>query len=222
MPRILVVDNDAASRRLMAISLRDAYEVVDTGSAEDGLKLALECKPDVILLDLMLPQFSGLELCQAIHSLSCTSNIPIFVVASQLGNKLRQQSIQLGARGYFEKPINFDELHNTIRRELRKKPPERRAHLRVRMQVLLKLIGAGADGKSWQEIVTTENISASGFLCPCMRVLTKATTADVFLAGSVDDVFVGQARVVRRESSDRLWQKYGFQFVGEARDWILQ
>jgi CheY-like chemotaxis protein len=40
MPRILVVDDDAATRRLMAISLRDAYKAVDTGSAEDGLKLA--------------------------------------------------------------------------------------------------------------------------------------------------------------------------------------
>jgi len=169
----------------------------------------------------MLPQFSGFELCQAIHSLSCTSNIPIFGMAARLGSKLRQHSVQLGARGYFEKPIDFDQLQSTIRRELRKKGPERRSHLRVRMQVLLKLIGAGADGNSWEEIVTTENISASGFLCPCMRVLTKATTADVFLAGSVD-VFVGQAQVVRKESSDRSWQKYGFQFIGEARDWILQ
>jgi DNA-binding response OmpR family regulator len=169
----------------------------------------------------MLPQFSGFELCQAIHSLSCTSNIPIFGMAARLGSKLRQHSVQLGARGYFEKPIDFDQLQSTIRRELRKKGPERRSHLRVRMQVLLKLIGAGADGNSWEEIVTTENISASGFLCPCMRVLTKATTADVFLAGSVD-VFVGQAQVVRKESSDGSWQKYGFQFIGEARDWILQ
>jgi DNA-binding response OmpR family regulator len=221
MPRILVVDDDAATLRLMAISLRDAYEVVDTGSAEDGLKLALECKPDVILLDLILPQFSGFELCQAIHSLSCTSNIPIFVMAAQLGSKLRQHSVQLGARGYFEKPIDFDQLQNTIRRELRKKGPERRAHLRVRMQVLLKLVGAGAGGNSWEEIVTTENISAGGFLCPCMRVLTKANAADVFLAGGVD-VFVGQAQVVRKESSDESWQKYGFQFIGEARDWALQ
>jgi CheY-like chemotaxis protein len=221
MPRILVVDDDASTRRLTAISLRDAYEVIDTGNAEEALKLALECKPDVILLDLMMPDFSGFELCQAIHSLSCTSNIPIFVMAGHAGSKLQQHCTHLGARGYFEKPIDFDELQNTVRRELQKKGPERRAHLRVRMQVLLKLTGLGADGNPWQEIVTTENISASGFLCPCMRALTKATIADVFLAGSVD-VFVGQARVVRKESSEGAWQKYGFQFIGDARDWILQ
>jgi DNA-binding response OmpR family regulator len=221
MPRILVVDDDASTRRLMTVSLRDAYEVVDTGNAEEALKLALECKPDLILLDLMLPHFSGFELCQAIHSLSCTSNIPIFVMAGQSGSKLRRHCGQLGARGYFEKPIDFNELQTSIRRELRKKGPERRAHLRVRMQVLLKLIGVGADGNSWEEIVTTENISASGFLCPCMRALTKSTTVDVFLAGTAD-VFVGQARVVRKESSEGSWQKFGFQFVGDARDWILQ
>jgi two-component system, cell cycle response regulator DivK len=221
MPRILVVDSDPAMRRLTSAHLRDSWEVIDSGSAEDGLKLALECKPDVILLDLMMPQFSGFELCHAIHSLSCTSNIPIFAMAGPSVGKLPQHCAQIGARGYFEKPLDFDEVQKVIRRELKKKGPERRMHLRVRMQVLLKLIGSAPDGDSWQEIVTTENISAGGFLCPCMNSLTKLSAVDVFLAGGVD-VFVGPARVVRKESSGRSWHKYGFQFVGEARDWILQ
>jgi DNA-binding response OmpR family regulator len=221
MPKILVVDADAANRRWMSVSLGDKFEVIETGNSEEALKLALECKPDIILLDLMLPHFSGFELCQAIHSLSCTSNIPIFVMAGQSKTKLRQHCAQIGARGCFEKPIDLEELQDNIKRELRKKGPDRRAHLRVRMQVLLRLVGVDADGGSWEETATTENISASGFLCPCMQPLTKATTVDVFLAGSVD-VCVGQARVVRKESSDGSWQKYGFQFLGEARDWVLQ
>ena len=64
MSRILLIDDDAASRKLMKVRLGDPYEVIESGDATETLALALEHKPDAIVLDLMLPKVSGLELCQ--------------------------------------------------------------------------------------------------------------------------------------------------------------
>ena len=61
MARILIVDDDVAIRRLVRLNLTDLYEVFDTGQPEEALALALEHKPDAILLDLRMPGYSGLN-----------------------------------------------------------------------------------------------------------------------------------------------------------------
>ena len=79
MPKILVVDDDPALRGMMRMRFSDSYQVSETGDPEQNLALALEQKPDAILLDLQMPGFSGFDLCQSLHSLSYTSRIPIFI-----------------------------------------------------------------------------------------------------------------------------------------------
>src|SRR5260370_1398750 len=64
MGKLLIVDDDQALRRLMHLELSDSYEVIDTGEPEHGLALALEHRPDAILLDLRMPKYSGYALCQ--------------------------------------------------------------------------------------------------------------------------------------------------------------
>jgi len=68
--KLLVVDDDEALRRLMHLELSGTYEVIDTGEPEQGLALALEHRPDAILLDLRMPKYSGYELCQTFTSLA--------------------------------------------------------------------------------------------------------------------------------------------------------
>jgi CheY-like chemotaxis protein len=70
LPKILVVDDDDAIRALLKLRLADTYRVIETGDPEQALALALEHKPEAILLDLMMPGFSGFELCQSFHTLS--------------------------------------------------------------------------------------------------------------------------------------------------------
>lgn len=69
MEKLLIVDDDAALRRLMRLELSDTYEVIDSGEPEHGLALALESKPGAILLDLRMPKYSGYELLQNLHIL---------------------------------------------------------------------------------------------------------------------------------------------------------
>src|ERR1700733_7108044 len=182
MPKLLIVDDDEAVRGLLRMRLSGSYQIVETGDPEQALGLALENKPDAILLDLMMPGFSGFELCQSFHSLSYTSRIPIFVITGEAGTKYKEHCESLGAKGYFHKPVDFEALRAALEAELKDKQPERRAHKRVRMRVVVKLRGTDSDGKPFEESTTTENISAGGFLCNCMATLLKDTAVEVFLA----------------------------------------
>ena len=222
MPKLLIVDDDESVRGLLRLRLSDTYQVVDTGDPEQALGLALEHKPDAILLDLMMPGFSGFELCQSFHSLSYTSRIPIFVITGEAGTKYKEHVESLGAKGYFHKPVDFAALKAALAAELKDKQAERRAHKRVQMRVSLKLRGTDSNGKAFEESTTTENVSAGGFLCNCVAPLTKGAAVEVFIMSGGVERHAGRAHVVRKESTGSAWQRFGFQFDQTTSDWVLQ
>lgn len=222
MDKILIVDDEDAMRGLIKMRLSGSYEVIDTGNPVRALELALEHKPRAILLDLMMPDCSGFELCQSFHNLSYTSRIPIFVVTGESAEKYRQYMSNLGATDYFEKPIDFAKLKTRLAGELDKRPSERRRHVRVRMRIVLKLKGEDKSGRSFEQLTTTENVSAGGFLCSLQIALSDDRSFQVFLSGSSHDCYVGRVRIVRRESPDTPWQRYAFEFTERSAEWILQ
>ena len=222
MEKILVVDDDDALRGMLKMRLSDTYETIDTGNPVQALELALEHKPRAILLDLMMPDCSGFELCQTFHNLSYTARIPIFVVTGESAAKYRSYMSNLGAVDFFEKPIDFAKLKGRLAEELQNRTSERRTHVRVRMSLILKLKGADAAQRSFEQLTTTENVSAGGFLCTLPLVLAQDAAFDVFLSGSGHEKYVGRVRVVRREAPDTPWQRYAFQFIERTPEWILQ
>jgi DNA-binding response OmpR family regulator len=222
MEKILIVDDDDAMRGLIKMRLSDTYETIDTGNPVQAIELALEYKPRAILLDLMMPDCSGFELCQSLHSLSYTARIPIFVVTGESADKYRNYMNNLGAADFFEKPIDFGKLKTRIATELQGRTQERRAHVRVKMKLILKLKGSDQSQRSFEQLTATENVSAGGFLCPLSLALPADCTLQVFLTGAGLERFVGKAKVVRREAPDTPWQRYGFQFVERTAEWILQ
>ena len=221
MPKILIVDDDESMRGLLRMRLADSFQVIETGNPEQALGLALEHKPDAILMDLMMPNFSGFELCQSFRALSYTSQIPIFIISGEAGAKYREHCENLGAKGYFQKPVDFVALKEKLTAEIKAKQPDRRAHVRVRMRVILKLRGKDPNGNPFEETAATENVSAGGFLCGCTASLVKDSVVEVFLAGDPER-HAGSARVVRREAPDAPWQQYGFEFVKRTPEWVLQ
>jgi DNA-binding response OmpR family regulator len=221
MNKLLIVDDDDSMRNLLRTRLAGNYEVIDTGDPEQALALALEHKPDAVLLDLMMPRFSGFELCQSLRSMSYTSQIPVFINTGKGGGEAKEHCRNLGAAGYFEKPVDFQYLKQRVSEELQTRRPERRAHVRVRMRVPLKLRGTDAVGNLFEEMTVTENVSASGFLCSCTAILGKGVMVEVFLTGG-GERFVGRARVVRKESPMAAWQQYGFHFEERTGEWVLQ
>lgn len=221
MQRLLIVDDEDAMRRLLRINLADSYEVFDTGDPKEGLAMAMQNKPDAILLDLRMPEFSGYELCRTFASMTSTQLIPVFVVSGEAGATTKELCKQLGATAYFEKPVDFEALRARLSDVLRSKQPERRSEVRVRLQVPLKLRGTDINGKPFQELTTTENVSLSSFLCGCAAVLKKDSPLDVFLM-SGGEKFVGKALVVRSEGVETPYPRYAFRFVEKVGHWVLQ
>src|SRR6266849_5547954 len=198
MGKLLVVDDDEALRRLMRLELSDTYEILDSGEPEQGLALALEYKPDAILLDLRMPKYSGYELCQTFTSFSRTQMIPVIIVSGEAGGQTKEHCKQLGAAGYFEKPIDFEAL-KTFLGGLAKTPRHiPRSEVRVRLRVPLKLRGKDAQNKDFEEPATTENVSLSGFLCTCNREIPVHSIVDVYMA-STHDEHVGRAQIMHSE-----------------------
>ncbi len=222
MDKILIVDDDDAMRGMIKMRLSSTYETIDTGNPVQALELALKHRPRAILLDLMMPDCSGFELCQSFHNLSYTSRIPIFVVTGESAAKYREYMASLGAAGYFEKPIDFAKLKSRLAQELEVRPEERRKHVRVRMRLTLKLKGSDAANRSFEQLITTENVSAGGFLCTLPLRISPDSTLQVFLTNSGQDRFVGTVKMARTEAPDTPLQRYAFKFVERNSEWILQ
>jgi DNA-binding response OmpR family regulator len=225
MHKVLIVDDDEATRKLLKTRLSANYEVIETGEAAQALELALAHKPDVILMDLMMPGFSGFELCQSIRNLSYTSRIPIFVVSGESDVRCKAHCERLGALDYFQKPVDFKRLQGRLSQELQKQHPERRRSARVKMKIPIRLRGADIRGDFLDETTSTENVSLDGFLCECSATLAKDAVVEVFLMSSVGSVettrYVGRARVVRREAPETPWQRYAFEFQEKTLEWVL-
>jgi DNA-binding response OmpR family regulator len=220
MSRVLVVDDDEAMRGIIRDNLSAAYEVIDTGEADNALALTMEHRPDAILLDLSMPGVSGYELCRALSSLSFTQQIPVFIVTGEdERNKAFCQN--LGAVGYFTKPIDFGRLKARLADVVQSKKVERRRDVRVPLRVILNLKGKDRSGNYFDVRATTENVSKGGFLCACHQPLDSATSVEVTLCGE-RELSLGFARLVRADNNETDGNRYGFQFIGSAGAKILQ
>jgi CheY-like chemotaxis protein len=101
--RILLVEDSKPIRRANESALHKAgYEVISAEDGESALQLAREQKPDLILLDMILPKLSGPEVLQHLKQESATAQIPV-VVLSSLSEKNRQKLMDAGAEEYIEK-----------------------------------------------------------------------------------------------------------------------
>jgi len=116
--RILVVDDDAALADLLAYNLRNAqYEVQTAGNGREALRLAREVHPDLILLDLMLPEIDGLDVCRALRK---DSPVPLIMITARGEETDRVVGLELGADDYIVKPFSMRELLARVRAVLRR------------------------------------------------------------------------------------------------------
>jgi DNA-binding response OmpR family regulator len=221
MPKILVIEDDVEHRALIRERFRDAYEIIESGDAASALALALEHRPDCVLLDLGLPEYSGFEVCQTLTSLSTTRLIPILVITARPAEEYQEFCLNLGAADYFQKPLDFVRLRACVDSILEHGPKERRNEPRIRMQVTLRLSGQDAEQKDFSVLTATEDVSRNGFLASCGAPLKQGSVVEVYLKGK-GERFVGLARLVHAEWEGMPWAKHGFQFLEGPDHWVLQ
>jgi DNA-binding response OmpR family regulator len=221
MRKVLIVDDDEALRRLMRLELSNDYEVIDSGKPEEGLALALENRPDAILLDLRMPKYSGYDLLQTFTSFARTQTIPIIVVSGEAGGQTKEHCSQLGAVGYLEKPIDFDILRGLLNRNIITRRHIPRSEVRLRLHVSLKLTGADAEENSFEETVITDDVSLNGFLCTGTMELAASSVVKVYLMSNGSN-YVGKARIVHSSTKNASIWRHGCRFVEKSGLWILQ
>jgi DNA-binding response OmpR family regulator len=222
MPRVLIIDDDLSLRKMIRFRLKDSYEIFDAASPEEGLMLALQHKPDVILLDLMMPGQTGFAVCQTIASLSFTELTPVCVISGAPKALYRDFCYTLGAKSYFEKPVDFDLLQKGLTEVLRSRHEDRRIESRVRLRAGVKLRGVDQKGNPFEVFTSTENVSRHGFACSLEVMLSQNAVVELFLWTRTAKRFVGQGRLVWLESPETvLTQRCGFRFVEEPREWIF-
>jgi DNA-binding response OmpR family regulator len=115
---ILVVDDEVAVRDLLAYNLRKAhYDVLQAATGREALRLARESSPDLILLDLMLPEVDGLSVCRELRKASA---VPIIMLTARGEEIDRVVGLELGADDYVTKPFSVRELMARIKAVLRR------------------------------------------------------------------------------------------------------
>ena len=111
MSRILVIEDENDLQQLLDYNLRQAgHDVLAALRAEEGLRLARERQPDLIVLDLMLPDLSGTELCKALKRDAGTRDVPVLMLTAKGEEIDRVLGFELGAEDYVVKPFSVREL----------------------------------------------------------------------------------------------------------------
>lgn len=146
MSKILIVDDDAVSRRLLNIILLKAdkgYSIVEADSGKKALDLVEKEAPDIILLDVIMPEMDGFEVCEKLKSDEKYGAIPVLFLTSMEKTKDIVRGFRLGAADYITKPINADEVKIRVSAHLAlKKSEEERIeadHLRILKDIVVTL-----------------------------------------------------------------------------------
>ena len=116
MTRVLVVDDDAPIRLLCRVNLEaEGMEVLEAADGADGLEQARTARPDVVLLDVMLPKLDGWRVAEALLDDPATDEIPIVFLTARAELRDQARGLEIGGIDYITKPFNPVELAELIR-----------------------------------------------------------------------------------------------------------
>ncbi len=117
-PLVLAVDDDPAALRVVRLCLRDeGFRVLTASGADEALRLAEQYRPNVAVLDVMMPGTDGLEL---MRELRARNNLPVILLTGRASDRDKVHGLDLGADDYLVKPVNPEELGARVRAVLRR------------------------------------------------------------------------------------------------------
>ena len=109
-PTVLIVDDNADIRAYLRTILQEKYQVNEAADGQQGLALANEIVPDLIVSDVMMPVMNGLEFCQRVKSAAATSHIPVILLTARALTQHQIEGYESGADAYITKPFSADML----------------------------------------------------------------------------------------------------------------
>jgi len=112
---LIVEDNDKNLKLVRDVLQVKGYATIDAGNAEDGIVLARDRKPDLILMDIHLPGMNGIEALAVLRADGATAGIPVAAVTASVMQQDRSKITEAGFNAYVGKPINLKEFLDTVR-----------------------------------------------------------------------------------------------------------
>jgi len=119
--KVLVVDDEELNLKLIEAYLDEEYEIITAQSGSEALNKIINDKPDIVLLDIMMPQINGYDVCKSIKENDATRFIPVVMCTALSGSEAKVKAIEIGADDFLTKPINREELYARIKSLLKKK-----------------------------------------------------------------------------------------------------
>jgi DNA-binding response OmpR family regulator len=114
--KILIVDDDVTITQLMNVLLtKEGHQTTTLNDSTQVMSVADTLRPDLITLDLMMPDLTGFELCELLHQDSRFAHIPILIISARDDPESKDQAIKCGARDYLTKPFGVDTLTQKVR-----------------------------------------------------------------------------------------------------------
>ena len=118
---LIVEDNDKNLKLVRDVLQVKGFSTLEAGTAEDGIRLARESKPDLILMDIHLPGMSGIEALRVLRAEAATAAIPVIAVTASVMQQDRKQITEAGFDAYVGKPINLKEFLDAVRAALERR-----------------------------------------------------------------------------------------------------
>ncbi|HID63892.1 MAG TPA: response regulator [Anaerolineae bacterium] len=144
MARILVIDDDGHALRLIEFALTKAgYEVITASRGEEGLQKAFRQPPDLAIIDLMMPQMDGYEVCRRLRQNERTADTPIMVFTARIQEIDRQTALEAGADEFLTKTATPDELVSKVKSLLAREVSVPRAEARPGQVIALFSLRGG-------------------------------------------------------------------------------
>jgi DNA-binding response OmpR family regulator len=117
--KVFIADDDTAVLEMLRGKLELAgYEAITTSDPKQVMPMIKVCKPNLILLDLLMPNLGGLEICEMLNRDKETEKIPIIIISGLAGEKDIKSAYRLGVISYFTKPCDLDKLVQEIKKDI--------------------------------------------------------------------------------------------------------
>ena len=116
--KILVADDEKHIRRLVRLVLGEEYTILEADDGEEAISMAQSQKPELVLMDIMMPNLDGVGACYILKSNDATKRIPVVMLTAVGSKPDRDYAKDMGADGYITKPFSAQELREVIDRLL--------------------------------------------------------------------------------------------------------
>lgn len=183
MSTVLIVDDNADIRAYLRTILQDKYQVNEAADGQQGLAIANEIVPDLIVSDVMMPVMNGLEFCQRVKSGTATSHIPVILLTARALSQHQIEGYESGADAYITKPFSADVLLARIGNLLKSR------------LVLKNLFGAGNNSDNEETIETPQVIQKEDTFLIKFRDFIEKNIADSDLSVETIGAELGLSRV---------------------------